>query len=92
MLAKEMLQEAELVVVMDMRNADSLLRLFPESERKTILLNALVCQGEPEIADPYGMPLPAGAVAYSQIDTALVALARNLTLSVTPAGLTESCA
>jgi len=77
-VSEEMLETSDLVVLMDMRNWNHLKSEFAETIEKTIFLGACNPNGDFQIADPYGQPIPAGSVAYHQIDEALVALAQQL--------------
>lgn len=73
-----MLETAGLIVVMDLANAISVENVAPQAIRKTVLLRAVENAGHPEISDPYGQPLPAGAAVYAQIDQALATLHAQL--------------
>lgn len=78
-----MLENAGLIVVMDVANAEAVEKLSPAAIAKTVFLRALADESHTEISDPYGQPLPAGAVAYAQIDSALLALGSQLVFSPT---------
>jgi protein-tyrosine-phosphatase/predicted ATP-grasp superfamily ATP-dependent carboligase len=86
-VSADALEAAGLVVVMDMPNAVAVDRLLPQAIGKTVLLRAVEGGRECEIADPYGQPLPAGGIAYGQIDHALATLASQLNGSSSIASL-----
>lgn len=85
----ESLDAAGLVVVMDGANALAVEGLLPQAIEKTVLLRAIAGGRDFEISDPYGQPLPAGGIAYAQIDRSLIALASHFADSACPAALTE---
>jgi protein-tyrosine-phosphatase/predicted ATP-grasp superfamily ATP-dependent carboligase len=74
-ISSELVDAADLIVLMDRRNWLDLAREFPRAVGKTILLGVCDDPHQPEIPDPYDQPLPAGAIAYERIDKALSALA-----------------
>jgi protein-tyrosine-phosphatase len=89
LVTAESLDAAGLVVVMDVANALAVEGLLPRAIEKTVLLRAVEGSHECEIADPYGQTLPAGGIAYEQIDRSLIALASCLAGSALPAELAE---
>jgi protein-tyrosine-phosphatase len=52
----KMLDEAELVVIMDVRNHELLKKQFPHALQKTLLLGMLLPEPQLEISDPYDDP------------------------------------
>jgi protein-tyrosine-phosphatase len=75
---QEMVEAADLIVLMDRRNWLDFTREFPTAVTKTILLGVCDDAQKPEIPDPYDQPVPAGAIAYSRIDSALSGLVSRL--------------
>jgi protein-tyrosine-phosphatase/predicted ATP-grasp superfamily ATP-dependent carboligase len=59
----EMIDKAQLVLIMDMRNFELMEKSFPHALEKTLLLGMLLAKPALEIKDPYDEPASAAGVA-----------------------------
>lgn len=76
-LRSAMVSEADLILVMEQRHIDGVLRIAPEARGKVLLLGKW--QDNREIDDPYKRGKPAFVHAYALIDEAVNAWATRLT-------------
>ncbi len=88
-ITKEMLQKADLVIVMTESHRRSLFYLLPEAAPKVILLSELAGEHR-DIADPYGHPYEAYVTTVAMLETYLQRgwsrLLRHLGLEEPPHG------
>lgn len=68
--------ESDLVLVMEKRHLEGVLKIAPQARGKVFLLGKW--QGDREIGDPYGQGKPAFAHAYALIEQAVQAWAQRL--------------
>ncbi|WP_417860047.1 ATP-grasp domain-containing protein [Winogradskyella sediminis] len=73
-ITSNLIDEADLLIVMDKRNLEDVNREFPEAIKKTILLGAVSTTEHPEIQDPYGQKIGTGGAIYRRLDLELNAL------------------
>ena len=69
-----LVEEADVLIAMDLRNLKDLQREYPEAMPKTILLGAIAASHEPEIDDPYGKEMGTGGAIYRRMDDELIRL------------------
>ncbi len=74
-VTREMVQGADLILVMDLENYADVAREFPDAVGRTTLLGLFAPGGDPIIADPYLASTDETARVVHQIETAITALA-----------------
>jgi len=77
-LATEVVDSADILLVMDLRNAAELSSRWPGARPKVRLLGRLAANGKTEILDPYGTDLATTMACYRQIADATEVLATTL--------------
>ncbi|NRD23239.1 ATP-grasp domain-containing protein [Winogradskyella litoriviva] len=71
-ITSDLVNEADLLIVMDQRNLEDVKKEFPEAIIKTILLGAIGDNYEnAEIQDPYGQKIGTGGAIYRRLDKEL---------------------
>lgn len=75
-LKSALISEADLILVMEKRHIEGVLRILPEARGKVFLLGKW--QDDREINDPYKQGKPAFVHAYALIDEAVNAWAKRL--------------
>lgn len=78
MVSADLIKEADLIVVMEISQKDRIMRVYPETEDKVVLLGYFDPQGPLEIADPYGLSLEEFGVCFAQIRRSCDALSKVL--------------
>ncbi len=71
-----MIDDADVVAIMDMRNYVQLKEQSPDALRKTIFLGMFADPPQLEIEDPYGLPLEDGLRIGAKIEGSIQAMAR----------------
>ena len=82
-LTQEMVDRADLILVMERFQGEEIVRRYPEAASKVYLLKTYGAapgevEGDPNIADPIGKPLEVYEVCLTEIRTAVDRLARLL--------------
>ena len=72
-----MIDDAQLILIMDIRNYESLKKGYPHALEKTLFLGMLLPKQQLQIKDPYDAPNSMPAVA-SKMDSAIARLSRLL--------------
>jgi protein-tyrosine phosphatase len=77
-LHKELIEQSDLVVVMELAQRNRIHRLYPGSRGKVVLLGYFDADGPLEIADPYGKPIEEFQRCFHQITRCCDRLAERL--------------
>lgn len=70
-VSRDLINAADLLVVMDKRNLEAMHHEFPDAMNKTILLGAVGHSENAEIEDPYGQKIGTGGKIYRRLDAEL---------------------
>ena len=77
---KELLDQSDLIIVMEIVQKDRIHRLYPKTKGKVVLLGRFDYVGSLEIADPYGGPIEDFHTCFEQVRRSCDALASRLAL------------
>ena len=77
---KELVEQSDLIIVMEIAQKVRLHRLYPNSKGKVVLLGRFDSAGSIEIADPYGRPIEDFHTCFEQVRRSCDALASRLAL------------
>lgn len=77
-ISADLVKESDLIVVMEVTQKDRIIRVYPETAGKVVLLGYFDPQGPLEIADPYGRSLEEFGVCFAQIRRSCDALSKAL--------------
>ncbi len=67
MVTREMIEESDLIICMELGHAEALKVEFPKEAGKIFLLSQMVENQEYNIADPYGLPRPEYEVMVTEV-------------------------
>jgi len=73
-ITKTLVDDADVLIAMDLRNLKDIRKEFPEAMTKTLLLGALGDNNNAEIDDPYGKTMGIGGAIYRRMDEELIQL------------------
>ena len=79
MATRDMIDNADMILLMDMENYADLVRIFPDAAKKTWLLGLFAGDGEPEIIDPYILPPAEAHTSYLRLQRAVQQLFNLIT-------------
>lgn len=77
-LERSMIDEADLILVMEVRQLDWISALIPDRERKVFLLGEFAPGGEDEIADPFGRDDRSYQDCLDRIDETMAGLLKRI--------------